>query len=144
MLLAFFIYLASVFDTLNSVAKIALFILFVTFCFSFIFNMVSNADRNPFLHKVTSKSIKICIISSIIFGTIVILVPKSSTMYLMVGAYVGTEASKNPAVVNKLSKVNKIIDYKLDEILNELGSKNLDSNVSSFKDFKSKYLDSKG
>lgn len=105
---------------------------------------MSNADRNPFLHKVTSKSIKICIISSIIFGIIVILVPKSSTMYLMAGAYVGTEASKNPAVVNKLSKVNKIIDYKLDEILNELGSKNLDSNISSFKDFKSKYLDSKG
>ncbi len=75
---------------------------------------------------MTSKSIKICVIAGIIFGAVVILVPRSSTMYLMAGAYVGTEAIENPNIVNKLSKVNKIIDYKLDEMLKELESKKLE------------------
>lgn len=127
MLLAFFIYLASVFDTLNSMSKTALLILFFVFLGSFIIKIVSLYESDLTLHKITSKSIKICAISSIIFGAIVVLVPKSSTMYLMAGAYIGTEAVKNPDVVNKLSKVNKIIDYKLDEILNVLESKNSDS-----------------
>ncbi|EAK3475217.1 hypothetical protein BHV26_08380 [Campylobacter coli] len=143
MLLSFFIYLAGVFGALKIIAVVALFILFVTFCFSFVFNVVAHVGRKDHLRKMTSKSIKICVITSIIFGAIIILVPRSSTMYLMAGAYVGTEAIENPNIVNKLSKVNKIIDYKLDEMLKELESKKLDSNISSFKDFKSKYLDSK-
>ncbi|HHI9584839.1 TPA: hypothetical protein ACQCWR_001754 [Campylobacter jejuni] len=126
MLLSFFIYLAGVFDALKSTAVVALFILFVTFCLSFTFNVAAHVDREDHLRKMTSKSIKICAIASIIFGAIVILVPKSSTMYLMAGAYVGTEAIENPNIVNKLSKVNKIIDYKLDEMLKELESKKLE------------------
>lgn len=126
MLLSFFIYLAGVFDALKSTAVVVLCLTLVVFCLSFTFNVVSCVDREDRLYKMTSKSIKICAIASIIFGAIIILVPRSSTMYLMAGAYVGTEAIENPNIVNKLSKVNKIIDYKLDEMLKELESKKLE------------------
>ena len=41
-------------------------------------------------------------------------------MYLMIGAYLGTQIVEKPEVSEKLSKVYKIIDLKLDEVLDDL------------------------
>lgn len=41
------------------------------------------------------------------------------SLYMMAGAYAGTELVQNKIVSDKLEKINKIIDNKLDEILKQ-------------------------
>ena len=73
--------------------------------------------------KVAKKVIKFSSIFFIVLSLIVVFVPKSETMYLMIGAYLGTQIVEKPEVSEKLSKVYNIINLKLDEVLDDLEQK---------------------
>ena len=120
MLIAFLIYLINVFESMQKLACIFLIIGVCLIGVAFLFSVVSNSLDDEIDEKVAKKVIKFSSIFFIILSLIVVFVPKSETMYLMIGAYLGTQIVEKPEVSEKLSKVYKIIDLKLDEVLDDL------------------------
>ena len=133
MLIAFLIYLINVFESIQKLACIFLIIgvclIGVAFLFSVVTNSLDNEIDKKVAKKVAKKVIKFSSIFFIVLSLIVVFVPKSETMYLMIGAYVGSKVIQNPEVNENLSKVYKIINYKLDEVLDEY-EQNLKENTS--------------
>lgn len=130
MLITFLIYLANVLDMIQQLASlvlifgICLVVLFILFRISCYF------DDDEFWGKRISKRIvKYVSIFFIVFSLIVVFVPRSETMYLMVASYLGSKVFETPEVNENLSKVYKIITYKLDEALDEY-EQNLKENTS--------------
>ena len=120
MLIAFLIYLINVFESMQKLAFIFLVIGVCLIGVTFLFSVVSNSLDDEIDEKVAKKVIKFSSIFFIVLSLIVVFVPKSETMYLMIGAYLGTQIVEKPEVSEKLSKVYKIIDLKLDEVLDDL------------------------
>ena len=120
MLIAFLIYLINVFESMQKLACIFLIIGVCLIGVAFLFSVLSNSLDDEIDEKVAKKVIKFSSIFFIVLSLIVVFVPKSETMYLMIGAYLGTQIVEKPEVSEKLSKVYKIIDLKLDEVLDDL------------------------
>ena len=105
------IYLA---DVVNSVS----FLLAMIATFSFIISCVVglyilNGDgESPKRYFVT-------LIFSIVVSFITIAIPSKQAIYMMAGAKVVQDISKDPRTQNTLDKIYKIIDNKLDEQLNK-------------------------
>ena len=129
MLIAFLIYLINVFESMQNLACIFLIIGVCLIGVAFLFSVVTNSLDDEIDEKVTKKVIKFSSIFFIVLSLIVVFVPRSETMYLMIGAYVGSKVIENPEVNENLSKVYKIINYKLDEVLDEY-EQNLKENTS--------------
>lgn len=123
MLIAFLIYLINVFESMQKLACIFLVIGVCLIGIAFLFSVFSNCLDDEIDEKVAKKVIKFASIFFIVLSLIVVFVPKSETMYLMIGAYLGTQIIEKPEVSEKLSKVYKIIDLKLDEVLDDLSQK---------------------
>ena len=120
MLIAFLIYLINVFESIQNLACIFLIIGVCLIGVTFLFSVVSNSLDDEIDKKVAKKVIKFSSIFFIVLSLIVVFVPKSETMYLMIGAYLGTQIVEKPEVSEKLSKVYNIINLKLDEVLDDL------------------------
>ena len=120
MLIAFLIYLINVFESIQNLACIFLIIGVCLIGVTFLFSVVSNSLDDEIDKKVAKKVIKFASIIFIVLSLIVVFVPKSETMYLMIGAYLGTQIVEKPEVSEKLSKVYNIINLKLDEVLDDL------------------------
>ena len=120
MLIAFLIYLINVFESIQNLACLFLIIGVCLIGVAFLFSVVSNSLDDEIDEKVAKKVIKISSIFFIVLSLIVVFVPKSETMYLMIGAYLGTQIVEKPEVSEKLSKVYNIINLKLDEVLDDL------------------------
>ena len=120
MLIAFLIYLINVFENIQTLACILLIIGVCLIGVAFLFSVVSNSLDDEIDEKVAKKVIKFSSIFFIVLSLIVVFVPKSETMYLMIGAYLGTQIVEKPEVSEKLSKVYNIINLKLDEVLDDL------------------------
>ena len=123
MLIAFLIYLINVFESMQKLACIFLIIGVCLIGVGFLFSVISNSLDEEINEKVAKKVIKISSIFFIVLSLIVVFVPKSETMYLMIGAYLGTQIVEKPEVSEKLSKVYNIINLKLDEVLDNLEQK---------------------
>lgn len=123
MLIAFLIYLINVFESMQKLACIFLVIGVCLIGVAFLFCVFSNCLDDEIDEKVAKKVIKYSSIFFIVLSLIVVFVPKSETMYLMIGAYLGTQIIEKPEVSEKLSKVYKIVNLKLDEVLDELEQK---------------------
>ena len=131
MLIAFLIYLINVFESMQKLACIFLIIGVCLIGVAFLFSVVSNSLDDEIDEKVAKKVIKFSSIFFIVLSLIVVFVPKSETMYLMIGAYLGTQIVEKPEVSEKLSKVYNIINLKLDEVLDDLSqtkSRDLETN----------------
>ena len=129
MLIAFLIYLINV---LESMQKLACLFLIIGVCLigvAFLFSVLSNSLDDEIDEKVAKKVIKFSSIFFIVLSLIVVFVPKSETMYLMIASYLGSKVIEHPEVNENLSKVYKIITYKLDEVLDEY-EQNLKENTS--------------
>lgn len=123
MLLAFLIYLAEVSGSIKHVSGWFIVLLVFSICVFAIYTMVSDDEDNRKGMEFGKRVLK-CLSVTLILSMIVnVAIPKSSTVYLMVGAYMGTEVAKSPDISEKLSKINKIIDYKLNDLLDELKEK---------------------
>ena len=120
MLIAFLIYLINAFENMQKLACIFLIIGVCLIGVAFLFSVISNSLDNEIDGKVAKKIIKYSSIFFIVLSLIVVFVPKSETMYLMIGAYLGTQIVEKPEVSEKLSKVYNIINLKLDEVLDDL------------------------
>ena len=120
MLIAFLIYLINVFENMQNLACLLLIIGVCLIGVAFLFSVVSNSLDDEIDEKVAKKVIKFSSIFFIVLSLIVVFVPKSETMYLMIGAYLGTQIAEKPEVSEKLSKVYNIINLKLDEVLDDL------------------------
>ena len=120
MLIAFLIYLINVFESIQTLACIFLIIGVCLIGVAFLFSVVSNSLDYEIDKKVAKKVIKFSSIFFIVLSLIVVFTPKSETMYLMIGAYLGTQIIEKPEVSEKISKVYKIINLKLDEVLDDL------------------------
>ena len=120
MLIAFLIYLINVFENIQTLACILLIIGVCLIGVAFLFSVVSNSLDDEIDEKVAKKVIKFSSIFFIVLSLIVVFVPKSETIYLMIGAYLGTQIVEKPEVSEKLSKVYNIINLKLDEVLDDL------------------------
>lgn len=132
MLITFLVYLASVFDVIQKLAFIFLIIgvsVFVVFLVIYLYEYFSTNYKDEIVNSINKKYIKYVSIFFIVLSLIVVFVPKSETMYLMIGGYLGSKVIENPEVNENLSKVYKIITYKLDEILDEY-EQNLKENTS--------------
>ena len=123
MLIAFLIYLINVFESIQTLAYILLIIGVCLIGVAFLFSVASNSLDDEIDEKVAKKVIKFSSIFFIVLSLIVVFVPKSETMYLMIGAYLGTQIVEKPEVSEKLSKVYNIINLKLDEVLDDLEQK---------------------
>ena len=119
MLITFLIYLINVFESIQKLACIFLIIGVCLIGVAFLFSVVSNSLDDEIDKKVAKKVIKFSSIFFIVLSLIVVFVPKSETMYLMIASYIGSKVIENPEVNENLSKVYKIITYKLDEALDE-------------------------
>ena len=131
MLIAFLIYLINVFESMQKLACIFLIIGVCLIGVAFLFSVLSNSLGDEIDEKVAKKVIKFSSIFFIVLSLIVVFVPKSETMYLMIGAYLGTQIVEKPEVSEKLSKVYNIINLKLDEVLDDLSqtkSRDLETN----------------
>lgn len=70
-----------------------------------------------------------CDITKRIFGTTLILlllavfIPSKTTAYTLLGIKLGQTVVSKPEVQNKVDKLSKIIDIKLDQYIQEEGSK---------------------
>ena len=125
MLITFLIYLANVFDVIQKLAFIFLIIgvsVFVVFLVIYLFEYFSTHYKDEIVNSINKKYIKFVSIFFIVLSLIVVFVPKSETMYLMIGAYLGTQIVEKPEVSEKLSKVYNIINLKLDEVLASIPS----------------------
>ena len=120
MLIAFLIYLINVFESMQKLACIFLIIGVCLIGVAFLFSVITNSLDDEIDEKVAKKVIKFSSIFFIVLSLIVVFVPKSETMYLMIGAYLGTQIVEKPEVSEKLSKVYNIINLKLDEVLDDL------------------------
>lgn len=132
MLITFLVYLASVFDVIQKLAFIFLIIgvgVFVVFLVIYLFEYFSTNYKDEIVNSINKKYIKYVSILFIVLSLIVVFVPKSETMYLMIASYLGSKVIENPEVNENLSKVYKIITYKLDEALDEY-EQNLKENTS--------------
>lgn len=132
MLITFLVYLASVFDVIQKLAFIFLIIgvsVFVVFLAIYLFEYFSTNYKDEIVNSINKKYIKYVSIFFIVLSLIVVFVPKSETMYLMIASYLGSKVIENPEVNENLSKVYKIITYKLDEALDEY-EQNLKENTS--------------
>lgn len=124
MLIALFIYLAEMASKLSKIFCILSFVsglpLLVLIIYKFIKFFDSTAEGNTFKEVASEKSLfRYSLITFIVFSFITIITPQEKTMYMMAGAYLGTELITNKIVSDKLDKVNKIIDFKLNEIIKE-------------------------
>lgn len=129
MLITFLIYLINVFESIQTLAFIFLIIGVSLIGVAFFVSVVSNSLDDEIDEKVAKKVIKFSSIFFIVLFLIVVFVPKSETMYLMIASYLGSKVIENPEVNENLSKVYKIITYKLDEALDEY-EQNLKENTS--------------
>ena len=132
MLITFLIYLANTFDVIQKLAFIFLIIgvsVFVVFLMNYLYEYFSTNYKDEIVNSINKKYIKYVSKFFIILSLIVVFVPKSETMYLMVASYLGSKVIENPEVNENLSKVYKIITYKLDEALDEY-EQNLKENTS--------------
>ncbi|RTJ77266.1 hypothetical protein [Campylobacter jejuni] len=123
MLLAFLIYLAEVSGSIKHVSGWFIVLLIFSICVFAIYTMVSDDEDNRKGMEFGKRVLKCLSIALILSMIVNIVIPKSSTVYLMAGAYMGTEVAKSPDISEKLSKINKIIDYKLNDLLDELKEK---------------------
>lgn len=60
---------------------------------------------------------------SVIFILLAVLIPSKTTAYTLLGIKLGQVAVSKPEVQNKVDKLSKIIDIKLDQYIQEEGSK---------------------
>ena len=132
MLITFLIYLINVFDVIQKLAFIFLIIgvsVFVIFLVIYLFEYFSTNYKDEIVNSINKKYIKYVSIFFIVLSLIVVFVPKSETMYLIIASNLGSKVIENPEVNENLSKVYKIITYKLDEVLDEY-EQNLKENTS--------------
>lgn len=132
MLITFLIYLANVFDVIQILAFIFLIIgvsVFVVLLVVYLYEYFSTNYKDEIVNSINKKYVKYVSIFFIVLSLIVVFVPKSETMYLMIASYLGSKVIENPEVNENLSKVYKIITYKLDEALDEY-EQNLKENTS--------------
>lgn len=73
---------------------------------------------------------KFCDITKRVFTTTLILlllavfIPSKTTAYTLLGIKLGQIAVSKPEVQNKVDKLSKVIDIKLDQYMQEAGGKN--------------------
>lgn len=60
---------------------------------------------------------------SVIFILLAVFIPSKTTAYTLLGIKLGQVAVSKPEVQNKVDKISKIIDIKLDQYIQEEGSK---------------------
>lgn len=60
---------------------------------------------------------------SVIFILLAVFIPSKTTAYTLLGIKLGQVAVSKPEVQNKVDKLSKIIDIKLDQYIQEEGSK---------------------
>lgn len=118
MFLVLFIYLVDVIGSIDIIVSVILSVLVFLFIVSAV-SIGSSKLENEKTDPGIMKLFKTLTVAVAILLSVKILLPSEKTMYLMAGAYVGQQIITNEAVSNKLEKVNKIIDYKLDDIIAE-------------------------
>lgn len=123
MLIAFLIYLINVFESMQKLACIFLIIGVCLFGVASLFGVFGKCFDDEIDEKVAKKVAKFASIFFIVLSLIVVFVPRSETMYLMIGAYLGSKVVEDPEVSEKLSKIYKIVNLKLDEVLDDLEQK---------------------
>lgn len=130
MLPVLFIYLAEISKKLHIYMFLMLIILMLLIIVVVIFKFVAavdsinqsdNLQNVKELDKVilTGSILKKLMIISIIVSCVKILLPNEKTLYIMAGAYIGTEIVTSKIALEKIEKINTIIDLKLDEIIKE-------------------------
>lgn len=122
MLLAFLIYLADVLENINFLSRLFIGLSCFAITVLSICAVVGHTDGTynggEFLRRYAKYPFVILIISIVAYC----IVPRSEAIYLMVSSYISIEAEKYPDIPEKLRKVNEIIDYKLEEMINDLKS----------------------
>ena len=71
------------------------------------------------MYRITSNIPKI----SVILLLLAVFIPSKTTAYTLLGMKLGQVAVSKPEVQNKVDKLSKIIDIKLDQYIQEEGSK---------------------
>lgn len=124
MLLVFLIYLASFVSSLLIITKLFLVITLFIFMFSLflIFLIYEDKSKEDYKNKNSTKFykwLKNLVISIVIMSSLIVIIPSERTIYLIVGAYIGQKVISDKNISDKLEKINKIIDYKLDDIISK-------------------------
>lgn len=105
------IYLIQFFDGLRTAIAVTMTITpFLLIAYSLIL------EDDYCINKI-KKAIKIAIITLLILTSMLIIIPTKETMYQFGAIYVGKQINTTVQVDEKLKKVSKIIDLKLDEII---------------------------
>ena len=89
---------------------------FVTFIGSAVCLFILHVDGNSFGEPTNVQFCKKMLKYSTILLLIFTFLPSSKTAYLMLGAHIGKEVVQSET----FDKVQKVIDHKLDEYLNEV------------------------
>jgi len=105
------IYLA---DVVGGVTKLLLYITTLSFLASCAFGIGVLYDTG-----IKIKTYFAILVFSIIIGIITVAIPSKQAIYMMAGAKVVQDISKDPRTQQTMDKIYKIIDNKLDEQLNE-------------------------
>lgn len=125
MLLVFLIYLASFVSSLLVITKLLLAITLFIFMCSLLFSIAlvyEDKTKEDYKNRNLTKFykwLKNLVISIVIMSSLIIIVPSERTIYLMAGAYIGQKVVADKNISDKLKKINKIIDYKLDDIISK-------------------------
>ena len=73
--------------------------------------------------KETCGITKYVFTTTLIFILLAVFIPSKTTAYTLLGIKLGQVAVSKPEVQNKVDKLSKIIDIKLDQYIQEEGSK---------------------
>ena len=124
-MLPLFIYLAGIVDQVNGTMTFISAILLVS-VFALTLYLIEQEKYNkvdPHIIEAGWKFWKKLIISLIICGTIGLLSPKDKTMYAIAGTYSAVQIAQSPESKVLIEKSFKVINQKLDEMLEPSKSK---------------------
>ena len=123
-MLPLFIYLAGIVDQVNGTMTFISAILLVSvFALTFYLIEQEKSKVDPHIIEAGWKFWRKLIISLIICGTIGLLAPKDKTMYAIAGTYGAVQIAQSPESKVLIEKSFKVINQKLDEMLEPSKSK---------------------
>ena len=121
--LVWYVYLIDVLTSIGTVASVTMFVsMMVIGLTSFVYAMTNDGLLEEETKTSFASVIKIGGIAVVTAAIVGIATPSKDTMYLMAGAYAGTEVAKHESmqqVPEILTKTMKIINKELDKRLEE-------------------------
>lgn len=122
-MLPLFIYLAGIVDQINTSMTIVSIILVVVLGMSYFYICDQEDKIDPDLARSYWKRWKKGLVGLIICGTIGLLSPTDKTMYAIAGTYGAVQIAQSPESKILVEKSLKVINQKLDEMLEPSKSK---------------------